>query len=227
MVIAGVDSAETGGNIANLMFSLCLIFCGVLAQPSDFPRFWIFMYRLSPFTYLVSGMLSVGLANSSVQCAERELTVFNPTNGATCGQYMDPYKTLNGGYVVNPDARENCSFCAISDTNVFLKAVSSDYSQAWRNWGILWGFCIFNVIAALAFYWLIRMPKTKKDKDDKKAVGGHKGAVKEQALNEPSSVGSHTDAYAEKGPAEETKRYASITGDMTPPRQDKEIMEKV
>ena len=28
MVIAGVDLAETGGNIANLLFSLCLIFCG-------------------------------------------------------------------------------------------------------------------------------------------------------------------------------------------------------
>ena len=28
MVIAGADLAETGGNIANLLFSLCLIFCG-------------------------------------------------------------------------------------------------------------------------------------------------------------------------------------------------------
>lgn len=28
MVIAGVEQAETGGNIAQLMFSLCLIFCG-------------------------------------------------------------------------------------------------------------------------------------------------------------------------------------------------------
>ena len=28
LVIAGVDTAETGANIANLLFSLCLIFCG-------------------------------------------------------------------------------------------------------------------------------------------------------------------------------------------------------
>lgn len=27
-IIAGMDLAETAGNIANLMFSLCLIFCG-------------------------------------------------------------------------------------------------------------------------------------------------------------------------------------------------------
>jgi ATP-binding cassette subfamily G (WHITE) protein 2 (PDR) len=27
-VIAGIETAETAGNVANLMFSLCLIFCG-------------------------------------------------------------------------------------------------------------------------------------------------------------------------------------------------------
>lgn len=40
MIIAGMDSAETGGNIANLMFTLCLIFCGVLATPESLPGFW-------------------------------------------------------------------------------------------------------------------------------------------------------------------------------------------
>jgi ATP-binding cassette, subfamily G (WHITE), member 2, PDR len=63
MVIAAIETAETGGNIANLMFSLTLIFCGVLASPKVFPHFWIFMYRVSPFTYLVDAMLSVGVAN--------------------------------------------------------------------------------------------------------------------------------------------------------------------
>lgn len=28
MVIAGIEQAETGGNVAQLMFSLCLVFCG-------------------------------------------------------------------------------------------------------------------------------------------------------------------------------------------------------
>jgi ATP-binding cassette subfamily G (WHITE) protein 2 (PDR) len=135
MVIAGVESAENGGNIANLMFTLCLLFCGVLAQPSDFPRFWIFMYRLSPFTYLVSGMLSVGLANSSVNCADRELIVFEPLSGETCGQYMKTYQSMLGGKLVDDAATTNCQFCSVSDTNVFLKSISSDYSQAWRNFG--------------------------------------------------------------------------------------------
>jgi ATP-binding cassette subfamily G (WHITE) protein 2 (PDR) len=135
MVIAGIDNAETGGNLANLMFSLCLIFCGVLAQPSQFPRFWIFMYRLSPFTYLVSGMLSAGLANSQVQCAQNEFIHFNPPQGQTCGQYMQPWMSLMGGSMQNENATSDCNFCAVQDTNVFLKSVSSSYSDVWRNFG--------------------------------------------------------------------------------------------
>lgn len=46
MIIAGIDTAETGGNIANLLFSLCLVFCGVLASKDTLPGFWIFMYRV-------------------------------------------------------------------------------------------------------------------------------------------------------------------------------------
>lgn len=216
MIIAGVDSSETGGNIANLMFSLCLIFCGVLAQPSQFPRFWIFMYRVSPFTYLVSGMLSVGLANSKVQCAENEFVVFNPPQGSTCGQYMSSYKSDNGGYVEQPNATSDCRFCSLEDTNVFLKGVSSDYSEAWRNFGILWVYCIFNVCAALFLYWLVRMPKTKKpEKADKKTA-----PVLENVHDQSSGDGSH---HAEK--EVEPSRYASITGSKTPPRQ--EISDKV
>ena len=73
MIIAGIPDAVTGGNLgtlcsstqciaythvpylANLLFSLCLVFNGVLAPPTGptaFPHFWIFMYRVSPFTYL-------------------------------------------------------------------------------------------------------------------------------------------------------------------------------
>lgn len=45
MMISAIDTAETAGNIGNLMFSLSLIFCGVLASPSVFPHFWIWLYR--------------------------------------------------------------------------------------------------------------------------------------------------------------------------------------
>lgn len=166
MVIAGLDSAETGGNIANLMFSLCLIFCGVLASPDSFPHFWIFMYRVSPFTYLVSGLLSTGLARSYVQCAQNEFIRFDPPQDSTCQQYISDYQSVAGGYLRDLNATSGCEFCSIETTDAFLARLSVNYDDAWRNFGILWAYVIFNIFAALALYWLIRMPKTKKDKKE-------------------------------------------------------------
>lgn len=168
-VIAGVEDAETGGNIANLMFSLCLIFCGVLSSQSSLPGFWIFMYRLSPFTYLIGGMLSTAVANTAVTCADNELLHFEPRAGQTCGQYIANFQNAFGGYMSNPSATTDCSFCPIRDTNVFLETFNIYYSDAWRNFGILWAFVIFNICAAIGIYWLARVPKTKGKKKEKKA----------------------------------------------------------
>jgi ATP-binding cassette subfamily G (WHITE) protein 2 (PDR) len=167
MVIAAVDSAETGGNIANLLFSLTLVFCGVLAGPTALPGFWIFMYRVSPFTYLVDGMISVGLANTDVICSDVEYLTFNPPSGQTCAQYLQPYISAAGGYVTQAtmNATENCQLCPMSDTNIFLSQISSSYSHRWRNFGLMWVYIVFNVFGAIFLYWLARVPKGKKTKE--------------------------------------------------------------
>ncbi|KAJ9255969.1 putative ABC transporter [Paecilomyces variotii] len=164
MIIAGVELAETGGNLANLLFSLCLIFCGVLATPEALPGFWIFMYRVSPFTYLVSAMLSTGVSGTNVVCEDVELLRFDPPSNMTCGDYMNPYISKAGGYVANPDATTNCGFCQMSDTDTFLATVSSYYKDAWRNFGFMWIYIFFNVVAAVGIYWLARVPKGKRTK---------------------------------------------------------------
>lgn len=173
MVIAAIEDAETGGNIANLMFSLTLVFCGVLASPSVFPHFWIFMYRVSPFTYLVDAMLSVAVANTDVVCAANELRHFAPRAGQTCGEYMKPWISEMQGYLVESNATDQCSFCSISSTNQFLARVSSSYDHRWRNFGIIWVFIIFNIFAAVFLYWLVRVPKkTKNAKEEQQAGKG-------------------------------------------------------
>jgi ATP-binding cassette, subfamily G (WHITE), member 2, PDR len=64
------------------------------------------------------------------------------------------------------------------------------------------------------------MPKNKKAKGNKKEVGAHKGAVAEQMLDEPSRVGSSVGHHEKDTELNtETRRYASITGDTTPPRE--------
>ena len=46
LMIAGIPTAETASNLANVLFSLCLLFNGVLVGPKAMPGFWIFMYRV-------------------------------------------------------------------------------------------------------------------------------------------------------------------------------------
>ena len=177
MVIVGVESAETGGNIANLLFSLCLIFCGVLAGPTALPGFWIFMYRLSPFTYLVSSMLSVGVANTLVVCSDVEILRMEPPRpGQTCGEYLGPFTNATGGYVSNPTDTSNCGLCPVGNTNVFLQQVNANYEDRWRNFGILWAYVMFNAAMAVFLYWLARVPKNKK----KDKVGGAKPVEKKE-----------------------------------------------
>lgn len=124
------------------------------------------MYRISPFTYLVNGMLSTGLANNFVQCSSIEYVKFNPPSDMTCREYMDPFINVWGGYLQNNDSRADCSFCTVHDTNVFLKSLSSEYSTRWRNFGIMWAFVIFNIVGAMALYWYARVPRKQKVQEE-------------------------------------------------------------
>ena len=48
MCIAALPDSETAGAIVTLLFSMSLIFNGVMQPPNALPGFWIFMYRVSP-----------------------------------------------------------------------------------------------------------------------------------------------------------------------------------
>lgn len=157
--IAITDTAEAGGNLANVLFMMCLIFCGVIASPSSMPGFWVFMYRVSPFTYWVSAVLSTGLANTHVTCSSNELVHLEPPSGQTCGEYLSTFIDAAGGYLKDSNATSDCSYCPIADTNVFLTSVSSSYDHRWRDFGIGMAFIVFNIAASLFLYWLVRMPK--------------------------------------------------------------------
>ena len=182
MIIAPIETAETAGNIGNLMFSLTLIFCGVLVGPHALPGFWIFMYYLSPFNYLVDAMLSTAIANAPVVCAPNEIKTFNPAEpNQTCAEYMNPFIRGFGGYLQNPSAKINCEYCQLSSTNTFLTAVNSNFSHRWRNFGIMWAFIGFNIVMAVFLYWLARVPK-----DEKKRKTAGKGEPLERTLSSTS-----------------------------------------
>ena len=108
-------------------------------------------------------MLSIGICNTEVICTPNEYLYFDPLNGI-CSEYMEAYKSTMGGSVENELAPSNCNFCAISDTNVSLDSVSANYSDVGRSFGIIWVFIVFNIFAACALYWWVRVPKVKKEK---------------------------------------------------------------
>ncbi|KAM0790552.1 hypothetical protein ACM66B_004421 [Microbotryomycetes sp. NB124-2] len=183
MLIAPMSSVETAGNIGNLLFSLSLIFCGVLASSATLPGFWIFMYRVSPFTYFAEGFLTTGLANTPLQCSDIEFTTFQPASGQTCGAYMQQYIDAAGGYLADPSATSDCRFCAQSSTNDFLSLFNMSYGNRWRDFGIIWAYIIFNVAAATFLYWLVRVPKKAKVQETAK----RDDEVSEAALTRTSS----------------------------------------
>ncbi|KAK9250566.1 ABC-2 type transporter-domain-containing protein [Lipomyces tetrasporus] len=159
--VTWVPNSEIGGVIASLLWMFCLIFCGVAIPKANFPAFWTFMYPVSPGTYLVGGVMSAAIAGASVICSEAELLQILPPSDMTCGEFMGPFANATGGVLLNPEAADTCRYCIISTTDQFLSRFDIYYYDAWRNFGLLWVYILFNVGAAMGLYWLFRMPKGK------------------------------------------------------------------
>lgn len=159
LVIAALPDAETAGAIVTLLFSMALTFNGVMQTPEALPGFWIFMYRVSPFTYWVGGVAVAQLHGRSIQCSDVELSVFDPPSGMTCGQYLAPYLEAAPGYLTNGNATDGCEYCALSNADQYLASVSMFWDERWRNFGIFWAYIAFDVAVAVLFYYAFRVMK--------------------------------------------------------------------
>ncbi|KAI5467615.1 ABC-2 type transporter-domain-containing protein [Mariannaea sp. PMI_226] len=168
MIIAGFESDEVAGGVVTLVMIMIFSFAGILSPPQDLPGFWIFMYRINPFTYVVEGLLGTSMANADASCEASELIKFMPPDGETCGDYMRAYIQSAGGYLTNPEAVNGtqCGYCSLSDTNAFLASRGVSFEHRWRDFGFMWAYIAFNIVAALGIYWLVRVPKTKMAKKD-------------------------------------------------------------
>lgn len=125
----------------------------------NIPKFWTFMYRVSPATYLVSGIMSTSVYGSDVTCAQNEILQMAAPANMTCGDFMDPFIKEAGGYLLDPTSTDMCHYCALSSTEQFLDTFSIDYSDRWWQFGLLWVYVLFNIGATLGLYWLFRVPK--------------------------------------------------------------------
>jgi ATP-binding cassette, subfamily G (WHITE), member 2, PDR len=116
------------------------------------------MYRVSPFTYLISAMLSTAVSGASATCSDTELKLINPPGGQTCQEYLGSFLQQAGGTLRNGGATSDCQYCGIETTDSFLSQLSINVDDDWRNFGLMWVYIVFNIAAALALYWLGRMP---------------------------------------------------------------------
>jgi ATP-binding cassette subfamily G (WHITE) protein 2 (PDR) len=136
---------------------MSLTFNGVMQSPTALPGFWIFMYRVSPFTYWIGGIVAAQLHGKTIVCSNAELSIFNPPAGQTCGQYLAAYLEVAPGTLTNPNAVADCAYCALSKADQFLEGSNIYYSDVWQNFGIFWVYIGFNIFAAVFLYWLFRV----------------------------------------------------------------------
>ncbi|KAF9025650.1 pleiotropic drug resistance ABC transporter [Hymenopellis radicata] len=139
-------------------FAFVIIFNGVL-QPFSQLGWWQWMYHLSPFTYLLEGIIAQAVGNQQLECAPLEFVNLTPPSGMTCGDYMDPFISFAGGYLHNPAASGSCAFCPFRTTDQFLLAsFNMMYDHHWRNFGLLMAYLAFNVSMIYFLTYVFRIP---------------------------------------------------------------------
>ncbi|KAH8664556.1 ABC-2 type transporter-domain-containing protein [Xylariales sp. PMI_506] len=177
MTVAALRDAATAGSIVTLLTMMSLTFCGVLQTPTSLPGFWIFMYRVSPFSYWVAGMISTQLHGRAVECTESETSIFDPPPGVSCGEYLEKYLAVASGYLQNPSDMLQCRYCSVTVADQYLAGSNIYYSQRWRNFGIVWAYIVFNVFISVLTYYLFRVHRW--NSGSKKLKSGAKAQVSE------------------------------------------------
>lgn len=121
------------------------------------------MYYLSPYSYLIEGLLGTGeyhqnrcfdvcshdclvIGRTEIYCSAVEFVQLVPPAGQSCSSYLDPFISVVGGYLTDPSATESCAYCPFRTADQFLSnTFSIEYSHRWRNVGIFIAFIFFNV----------------------------------------------------------------------------------
>jgi ABC-type multidrug transport system permease subunit len=120
------------------------------------------MYRVSPFTYWIGGIVGTELHGRQISCTDTEANIFNPPQGMTCGEYLQPFLAEAPGSLQNPNATSQCHYCSVSNADQLIAASGIFWSQRFRNFGIMWAYIAFNIFGAVTLYYLFRVKKWHK-----------------------------------------------------------------
>ncbi|KAF5333787.1 hypothetical protein D9758_017179 [Tetrapyrgos nigripes] len=142
------------------LFTFAVTFTGII-QPYRRLGWWKWMYRVSPFTYLVEGFAGQAVGHAELTCSSVELVPIIPPSGMSCHQYLDPFIQNVGGYLADSSDDSSCLYCAARTTDEFLAAnLNVQYSHHWRDLGVVWGYVVFNVAAVFLLTYFFRIRRT-------------------------------------------------------------------
>ncbi|KAG1745100.1 ABC-2 type transporter-domain-containing protein [Suillus paluster] len=156
----GIASMAPTAPVASLYYTTLIVFIMVfdgVIQPFIELNWWKWMYRASPFTYIIQGLLGQAIGGTAIICSLTELVSVNPPEGLTCANYMTPFVEFAGGYLTNPEAAESCQYCPYTTADQYMfSRFNIKFSDHWRDLGIVFGFVAFNIIAIFWFTYFMR-----------------------------------------------------------------------
>jgi ATP-binding cassette subfamily G (WHITE) protein 2 (SNQ2) len=135
-------------------FTFVVAFCGVVVPYRALPHFWqSWMYWLTPFHYLLEAFLGVVMHEVPMRCVEREESSFTVPPGQSCEGYAGGFVQQVGGYVRDVGGG-GCAFCQYDSGDQFAASFNVFYQHKWRDYGIFFGYVIFNFIVVFIISWL-------------------------------------------------------------------------
>ncbi|KAI1737798.1 ATP-binding cassette transporter [Xylaria scruposa] len=164
-LIASVFPTVNGAQVATgFVWLIINTFNGPLSPPPLTPTGWRWFYNVSPLFYFVESLSTNAMHGLDIQCSKSELSVFNAPSGQTCGEYAEAFfnSSLGRGYLVDPGAMGNCSYCPYANGDEYVTQYDFNYSDRANNVGIFIGFILFNYTIAALMTYLIFIAKWKK-----------------------------------------------------------------
>lgn len=156
-IAAMAPRAEIATVLFSPFVSFVIIFNGVL-QPYALLGWWQWMYRLSPFTYLLEGIIGYAAGNSLLTCSPLEYVTIVPPEDRTCSEYMNLFISYAGGYLLDPTATSACSFCPFRTSEAYLESnFNIKYDNHWRDMGVFVGFIVFNIVMVYVLTYIFRI----------------------------------------------------------------------
>lgn len=135
--IAAISPSPFFASLLNptIIASFFINFAGVLQPYSQLSVFWKYwMYYMNPYNYLIGGLVTQPLYDIDVVCSAKDIASFAPPNGSTCGDYMAKFFETGFGYLVDPESKTNCEYCAFKTGGEFAKTLNyNERMYGWRD----------------------------------------------------------------------------------------------